>query len=127
MSIKSLPSMEHVFTVDIKGSETGQQFQGTFKYKRPNIRIQSEIAKTSAMLDGGLSNIDKDTKFLHSVLATLQHTLIDVPEWWQKADSGYELYDHNVIFDIYTHCNKFEKKWFDEVWADKKEKKKKDA
>lgn len=121
MAIKALPSMEHNFTISVKGTETGQQFDGSFTYKRPNLRAKSEIAKTAAMLDGGLKNIDEDTKFLHSILATLKHTITNSPEWWIKADFGFELYDINVILDVYRACSEFEKKWFDAVWLDKKE------
>ena len=119
MSLKVLPSMEHSFTIDIKGSETGQQYDGTFTYKRPNLRVKSEISKTAARLDGGMTNLDDDTKFLHSILATLKHTLIKSPEWWEKADYGFELYDLNVIFDIYKCCSDFEKDWFNRVWESK--------
>lgn len=117
MSIKALPSMEHTFTVSIKGSDTGQVFDGTFSYKRPNLRKNSEISKTAALLNGGIVNLDEDTKLLHEVLAMLKHTITKSPEWWDKSDYGYELYDANVIFDIYKECTKFEAEWRDKVWV----------
>jgi len=119
--IKALPSMESTFTVSIKGTETAQQFDGTFTYKRPNLRVKSEIAKTTAILDSGLKNLDEDTKFLHNILATLKHTIIKSPDWWDKADFGFELYDVNVVFEVYKACSDFEQKWVSEVWMDKKE------
>ena len=119
--IKALPSMESTFTVSIKGIETAQQFDGTFTYKRPNLRVKSEIAKTTAILDSGLKNLDEDTKFLHNILATLKHTIIKSPDWWDKADFGFELYDVNVVFEVYKACSDFEQKWVSEVWMDKKE------
>ena len=119
--IKALPSMESTFTVSIKGTETAQQFDGTFTYKRPNLRVKSEIAKTTAILDSGLKNLDEDTKFLHNILATLKHTIIKSPDWWDKADFGFELYDVNVVFEVYKACSDFEQKWVAEVWMDKKE------
>ena len=118
MSIKELPSMEHTFTVSIKGSETGQMFDGTFTYKRPDIGTKSEIGKFTTFLNGDLKNLDEDTKFLHGILATLKHTLTKAPQWWEDADSGYKLYDINVIFDIYSECRKFENKWFSKVWGE---------
>lgn len=118
MSIKSLPSMESTFTLSVKGSETGQMFDGTFTYRRPNLRVKSEIAKTTARLNADLKNLDEDTKFLHNVLATLRHTLVKSPDWWMTADHGYELYDLNVIFEIYKACSKFEDDWFKSVWAE---------
>lgn len=116
MSIKALPSMEHSFQIKVKGSETGQLFEGTFSYKRPNLRAKSEISKTAAMLDGGLTNLDEDTQLLHGILARLKHTITSSPEWWAKADYGFELYDVNVILEVYKACNEFENKWIDLVW-----------
>ena len=110
--------MEHTFSVELKGSDGNQAFVGQFTYKRPNIRTKSEIAKTAASLKGGLQGLDADTKFLHEVLATLRHTITESPDWWQKADYGYELYDVNVVFDIYKACNDFEAEWFDKVWSE---------
>lgn len=109
--------MESTFTISVKGAETGQMFDGTFTYRRPNLRVKSEIAKTAARLNSDLKNLDEDTKFLHSILATLKHTLIASPDWWTKADSGYELYDINIIFEIYKACSKFEDEWTKEVWS----------
>lgn len=116
MAIKKLPAMEHTFTVEIKGSVTGQIFSGTFTYLKPTIRMKSDIAKTRALLDGGLP-LDKDTAFLHEVLAELRHTLIDAPPWWIDKDYGFELRDFNVILDIFKECDEFEKTWFNAVWA----------
>ncbi len=123
MSIKSLPSMEHTFTVSIKGTDTGQMFDGTFKYKRPNIRKNSEISRTAALLDGGIVGLDEDTRLLHEVAATLKHTLTEFPDWWEKSDFGFELHDSNVLFEIYRECMKFEKDWRDKVWTSEEPKK----
>lgn len=127
--IKTLPSMEHTFTIDVLGSETKQRYTGTFTYKRPNLKLKSEIAKMTARLNEDLKSLDSDMAFIHQVLATLRYTLQagDNAEWWIKNDYGYALFDVNVILDIYKECQKFEDKWFNEVWAEpeKAEEKKK--
>lgn len=122
--IKELPSMRHTFTIQIKGLDTGRVYDGTFTYERPNLRKKSEIAKTTARLNEDLKSLDEDACFLHKVLSTLRHTLSDAPEWWVKADYGMELYDINVVLDVYRECQKFEEKWFAEVWKEKSEEKK---
>jgi hypothetical protein len=125
---KTLPSMEHTFTIDIEGTETRQKFQGTFTYRKPNLRVKSEIARTLALLNGGLANLDEDAILLHNILSTLKHTITDSPEWWKKADFGFELYDLNVVFDVYRACSDFESKWMKQVWADEtKEESKKEV
>lgn len=117
MNISTLPSMETTFTIDVKGSDTGQQFQGSFTYRRPNLRAKSNAAKLAARLNEDLKNLDEDTKFIHDVLANLRHSLIETPDWWQKSDFGMNLYDTNVIFDIYKACVEFENQWTEKVWG----------
>lgn len=116
--IKVLPSMEHTFTISIKGAETSQVFDGTFTYKRPTIKTKADISKTAARLDEDLKNLDEDTKFLHYVIANLKHTLIKHPQWWQDSDYGYQLYDMNVVLEVYKECRKFEDSWFEKVWSE---------
>jgi len=125
MSVKTLPSMEHSFHIDIKGSNTGQQWSGNFTYKRPNLRAQSEIAKTTSRLNEDLKNIEPEMSFLHGVLASLRHTIIDFPKWWEEKDFGFELYDTNVVLEIYKACQEFEDEWFKKVWSDEKPKEEK--
>jgi len=119
--LKVLPSMECTFTISVKGTETTRQFDGSFTYRRPNIKTRSDIEKTIAMLHGGVKTLDEDTKFIHEMLAALKHTLINCPEWWKEADYGFELYDLNVISEVYKACLEFENRWKKEVYLDQKE------
>lgn len=117
MSISTLPSMEHTFTIDVKGSDTGKQFQGTFTYRRPNRKAKSDAAKLAARLNEDLKNLDEDTKFIHEVLAGLRFTLVETPDWWKNEDFGLKLYDDNITFEIYKACVNFENVWTDKVWG----------
>ena len=126
--------MEHSFSIDVEGSETKQKWTGKFTYKRPNLRIKSDISKMTARLNEDLKNLDDDMQFLHRVISNLRFTLTTSPEWWKEADFGFELYDTNVIFDIYREVQKFEDDYFEKLWGDqdkvkseKKSEKKKDA
>lgn len=104
-----LPPQEHTFTIDIKGSSSGSQFQGSFTYARPTLGASIEIGKTKAFITGGLP-VDADTDAVADMLATLRHTLVKSPDWWSKdAAFGTKLYDLNVIVEIMKHCNEFEK------------------
>jgi hypothetical protein len=123
MSITTLPSMETTFTLDVKGADTGQSYQGTFTYKRPNIGAKSKIAKLATRLNEDLANLDPDMKFVHQILAELRFTIVNSPEWWQKSDFGLELFDENVIFEIYKNCVSFEREWTDKVWGKQEDKK----
>lgn len=115
--MKELPNMQHTFSVKVEGKEGGQMYEGSFTYKRPNLRAKSQIAKLAAKLNEDIKYLDEDTRFLHDVIAQLYYTLIDAPDWWKKSDSGMELYDFDVVFEIYKECMKFEKAWMDQVWG----------
>lgn len=118
--MKSLPSKEHTFVLDLKGT-SGAEYKGSkFTYKKPNIRTMSEIAKTTARLNEDLPQLDPDIKFLHSVLATLKHTLVEVPKWWEDSDYGFELDDLNMIFDVYDKCKKFENEYAKKAFGEAK-------
>lgn len=123
MSIKSLPSMEYSFNVDLEGSDTKQRWSGNFVYKRPNLRVKSQISRMTARLNEDLANLDEDTVFLHRVLAALRHNLIESPQWWKDNDYGFELYDLNIILEIYRVTQKFENDYFEKVWGNQEEKK----
>lgn len=112
------PKFEHTFSIKVKGVESKELFEGPFVYKHPNIRMDCEISKTKAMLDGGIANLDLDTQETHRVLATLKHTLIEYPKWWEDCDFGYELYDANVISKIYNETLEFEKKLKKELYGE---------
>ena len=127
MSVTTLPSMESTFTIKLKGSNTKQLWEGKFTYKRPNIGTQSEISKTTARLNEDLKNLDEDMQFLHRILSVLKHTLIDAPEWWISSQYGLDLYDTNVIFEIYKTIQDFENEWYNKVWKEEPKPKDKDS
>lgn len=116
MLITELPNMEKTFTIKVEGDDTKRIYEGTFTYRRPTRRTKSEIQKTTARLNGELVTLDDDTKFIHEIYATLRHTLSDAPEWWVKADFGFDLYDLNVATEIYKVTRTFENEWRDKVW-----------
>lgn len=117
MSISVLPPMETTFTISTKGVHTGQQFDGTFTYRKPNLGKQTEITKLAARLNEGLASLDEDTVAFHEMIARLKHTIIAAPEWWTKANNGFDLYDLNVILEVYQATTKFDREWLDKVWV----------
>lgn len=120
---KTLPEMEHSFSIDLEGSLTKQSWQGNFTCKIPNAKIQAMIAKHKTLLNGGFDeHLDIGTKNLHHMISYLRYTLTDIPKWWKDADMGYELYDINVIEAVYAKVLEFEKAWFEEIWGPGEEK-----
>lgn len=106
--MNKLPEFEFSFTLDVIGSQTGKRFVGDFVYHRPNIRDNSNIAKYRARLDGDLANIDSSISTLHFALAHLRFTLSESPKWWSESDYGMDLYDVNVVLELFKTVDKFE-------------------
>lgn len=103
-----LPPQEHTFTIKVKGSSSGQTFEGSFTYARPTLGVSIEIGKTKAHLTGGLP-VDEDTDAVANMISALRHTLVKYPDWWKECVYGANLQDLNVLFDLMKHCNDFEK------------------
>ena len=111
----ALPNMEHEFSIQVKGNESQLNWVGDFKYRRPSIASRGQIDVMRAKLNRDLVSIDPETNLTHTALAHLRFTLIDSPEWWKDSDYGGDLYDNNVIIEIYDKCIDFEKAWSEKV------------
>jgi hypothetical protein len=116
---KSLPAMENSFSITaLEGMITGKKYEGNFTCKIPNLKTQALIEKHKAMLNGGLqASLDPLTLRLHHRLAYLRYTLTEFPKWWKDADMGYELYDGNIVEELYDRVMKFEADWMEAVWG----------
>lgn len=117
MSVKELPHNEHTFTLKFTGEKTGRVYEGTFTYKTPTNRTMIESKKMAARLSEGLP-LDQETAFMINVFAELRYNLTNNPEWWVKADYGYELEDMDVVLEIYRACRKFENERFEKLWKE---------
>lgn len=122
----TLPNMEHKFSIQIVGEETGINWVGDFVYKRPSLQERSRIDVMRARLNGDMFTVDEDVKAYNEAISHLRHTLREFPEWWREADFGGNLYDSNVILDIYNKCMAFEAEWSERVHGGKSEKVKAD-
>jgi len=115
---KTIPTRDHEFSINLQGILTKQDYEGTFKSKIPNLKAQAQMAKTKAFLNAGFEDsLDPSTKNLHHMVAYLKHTVTDGPEWFYSTDYGYDLYDMNIIEDIYQNILKAEESWLELVWG----------
>lgn len=115
---KSIPDRDYEFEVNVKGSITGQEYEGKFKSRIPNLRTQAMIAKTYAFYNAGFeATLDAQIKNLHRMAAYLKHTITEAPEWFMHTDYGYDLYDENVVSEIYFKVLKYEEEWLNTVWG----------
>lgn len=119
---QNLPSMTHEFELNVVGEETGEKYKGTFKYKRPNIGLRRQIRIYEDELNNGSETLDPNIKGLNLIISHLHFTLIEFPKWW---NGGVDLYDENVVIEIYKEVLAFEdsfrKKIEEAAKADEKE------
>jgi len=117
----SLPSMEHNFHILSKGNETGRHYEGEFTYHRPNLHQKAEITKMATRLDGDLKNLPLEVHIFNEMCAVLSLCVVKAPEWWYDSNSGRDLYDMNVLEEVYKECMVFEQEWIKKVWGNKNE------
>lgn len=117
----SLPDSENSFNIsELKGNFTGKIWSGNFSSKIPNLKLNSQIDKHQALLNGGItpSALPQETVDFHYMIAYLRYCLIEYPNWWKEADMGFELYDINVVKEVYNKARSFEEQWVKDVWGE---------
>ncbi len=116
-----LPSMEYTFSISVQGDETKRYYDGQFTYKRPTLHEKAEIAKMKTRLNGDLKTLSLDVQMFNEMSSTLFYCIKDAPDWWATTNNGRDLYDLNVIQEIFTKSMDFEDEWSKKVWGEKKE------
>lgn len=103
---KRLPLTQKVVAVEWTDDETGQKRVGEFTLKRMNLGDLRKAAIRRAQLNGGLPEaaIDEDTRFMNMMLANLEMTIVQSPDWWKPE----EFYNGRVIYDLYNEVISFE-------------------
>ena len=103
--MSKLPTMVHEFEINVIGEDTGQKFFGEFKYKRPNLGTRRQIKIMEDSLNNGSETLDDEIKAINLMVSWLHFTIIEYPTWW---NGGLDLYDHNVILELYESIIKYE-------------------
>ena len=106
-----LPNMQFKFKIQAIGEESGLNWVGDFVYQRPTLKERAMIEVMRARLNGDLVTIDPDIAAYNEAIAHLRWTLKETPDWWKELDFGSQLYDANIILDIYNKCMLFEVEW----------------
>jgi len=94
-----LPSMDHKFSIQVIGDESGINWVGDFLYRRPTLYERTTIDVLRARLNGDLVTIDADVRAFNEAYAHLRWTLKEYPDWWKESDFGGALYDANVLLE----------------------------
>lgn len=119
---KDVPdSLSPEILVDVVGDVTKKRFVGSFQCRIPRKKEQCLIDKHRAFLNGpSPEQLDPDTLRFHHMIAYLRFTIdgANSPKWWRDNDLGYELYDENVVKNLYDQVLDFEVKWLTEIWGE---------
>ncbi len=113
---KTIPDKDLDFSIDIQGNLTKENYVGDFKFRIPNLRTRTQIAKIKTLMSGGLE-LDPSTRDQHQMLAYLKATITSSPVWFTQSDSGYDLYDMNVVEAIYEKILELEETWLEKIWG----------
>ena len=121
---KELPDMEKSFIISLTGEFTRTKFEGEFKCRIPNNETKTKVSKYRAMLNEGLDDhLDIGTRNYHQMIAYLKYTLVKFPDFWEETNSGMQLYDVNIVEEVYNKVLAFEEEWVSKVWPKPKKKK----
>lgn len=117
---KALPSMEFSFKLDTVGKETGEHFSGDFKFVRLSLGKRGESDKLYIKLTENLALLPEDTLMFYDMVSFLRYGLVESPDWWKKSNYGVELFDSNVVSELYTKVMDFEMEWVQKVKGEDK-------
>lgn len=119
---KDLPALEKEIELECEGNLTKTHYSARFKYRIPNLKARSLADRKRAELNGNIDErfLEPSVAQFHYMIAYLRATLIDVPEWWKKADYGFDLHDSNVVEELYAKAINFENEWMIQVWGEPK-------
>ena len=119
MTKGTIPSKDSTFHIEIMGELTKTQYQGEFTCKILNHKGRALVDKHRAFLNGESPNqLELETLTLHHRIAHLRYALTKFPNWWLESDLGYELYDSNVVTEVYGKVMQAEREWYRLVWGD---------
>lgn len=115
-----LPPTEVNFSIEnVEGDISKMKYNGDFKCRIPNLKIQALIAKHNAFLNGEMAHmLDETILRLHHMISYLRYTLLEYPRFWKDSDLGYELQDMAVVKHIYDRVLAIEVDWLKQVWGD---------
>ena len=95
--------------VSIIGKTTGEQFTGDFKIKTllsyaeqlAEDRMRREYLSGPAEVPPGGNAVQ-----IANLFAAIGVRAIETPTWWKESNNGLDLFDSNVVADVYEEMAK---------------------
>ncbi len=102
----------HIFNISHASEIDEQSYVGTFSCKRLSVRDLAQLSVIKTRLNGGYHHdpeqpgcgVDQQTDGLNHMLAHLELSLIDAPDWWDLGEIG----DIELLSLVFQEVAKFE-------------------
>lgn len=98
------------FYLYIVGESTGEVFRGDFEAKT-RLSHRDELYKDKLRRELLGPDPDHATKESHAramAFSELRVRLTDYPRWWEESGFGMDLFDENVIAELYKEATRVE-------------------
>lgn len=98
------------FFINVKGETTGLEYSGSFTAKA--LLSHAEQMEVEALrrefLGSYAATADQRNKNQATIFAGLSFRLTEAPDWWKQAGNGVQLYDDNVMAEVWEQAIKVE-------------------
>ena len=117
-----LPAIESTFAIAMKGDTLDHQYTGSFTVRCILTKREELIADIRRReLLGPIAEAAGPTVSNNAyVLGQLFVRIVDAPDWWKESDGGADLYDTNVIGEVYAKVLEASAEWRKRVGAEAK-------
>jgi hypothetical protein len=112
----NLPKPQATFSVDTVGETTGHHYKGDFTVKTVLSILekhQVELEKTRMMAD--YANPTAGLAGISVTVANLRVRIVKSPDWWQESGQGNNIWDENIINELFDKSMAAEGKWRESI------------
>lgn len=103
MAIQDAP-----FSISLIGDETAERWVGDFRAKE-RLSHRDAVIKDQRRREilGGMGGVpDERALSIAVIVSELSVRLTKTPKWWEESQNGLDLYDENVLADVYQKALK---------------------
>lgn len=111
-----LPKNEYTFQFNERGERTKKIYDGSFTVRC--LLTMEDIRRVGIKLDilnGGSQTLPPGVGLLNRAFAELDIRIIKAPSWWKDANDGRDMFDTNVILEVFNKALDAERNWDERV------------
>lgn len=99
------------FYIHVVGDDTGEVFRGEFSAKT-RLSHRDELQRDRVrreLLGPDPQNAEENSIARAMAFSELRVRLTSYPDWWAASGFGLDLFDENVIAELYSECMRIER------------------